>query len=85
MDRRVVERLTKDTISEATLKNSTAEATLTSKIHEGKRTHFSTYFYDAGALNPEGYPPQLHLGSWHIVGPARPATATWLQHPATNI
>lgn len=37
---RVVERLTKDTISEATLKNSTAEATLTSKIHQGNKATF---------------------------------------------
>lgn len=40
MDRKVVERLTKDTISEATLKNSTAEATLTSKIHQGNKATF---------------------------------------------
>ena len=46
------------------------------------RPHFSRYFYYAGAWHPEGYPTQLHLGSWHIVGPARPARATWLQHPA---
>ena len=73
MDRKVVERLTKDTISEATLKNSTAEATLTSKIHQGNKAAFFNILLLGWSIDTRRIPTTIVSG---ILAYRRPSTAS---------
>lgn len=73
MDTRIVERLTKDTISEATLKNSTAEATLTSKIHQGNKATFFNILLLGWSIDTRRIPTTIVSG---ILAYRRPSTAS---------
>ena len=73
MDRKVVERLTKDTISEATLMNSTAEATLTSKIHQGNKATFFNILLLGWSIDTRRISTTIASG---ILAYRRPSTAS---------